>query len=46
VDNLMGDFTKARTQLGWFPKTSFNELVEMMVKHDLRLVGFNRASML
>ncbi|MCH6581205.1 MAG: GDP-mannose 4,6-dehydratase [Nitrospinae bacterium] len=42
VDNLMGDFTKARTQLGWFPKTSFKELVEMMVKHDLRLVGFNR----
>lgn len=46
VDNLMGDFTKARTQLGWSPKTSFKELVEMMVKHDLRLVGFNRASML
>ncbi len=42
VDNLMGDFTKARTQLGWSPKTLFKELVEIMVKHDLRLVGFNR----
>jgi len=42
VDNLMGDFTKARTQLGWSPKTSFKELVEIMLKHDLKLVGFNR----
>jgi len=45
VDNLMGDFNKARTQLGWSPKTSFKELVEMMVKHDLRLVGFNRVDL-
>ena len=46
VDNLMGDFTKARTQLGWSPKTSFKELVKMMVEHDLELVGLKRSSIL
>jgi len=39
VDNLMGDFTKARTQLGWSPKSSFKELVKMMVEYDLKLAG-------
>jgi GDPmannose 4,6-dehydratase len=35
VDHLVGDPSKARTQLGWEPKTSFRELVEMMVDADL-----------
>ncbi len=35
VELLLGDATKAREVLGWTPKTSFNELVEMMVKSDL-----------
>ncbi len=35
VDHLIGDATKARNELGWKPKTSFRELVEMMVKADL-----------
>lgn len=35
VELLLGDPTKAREVLGWEPKTSFNELVEMMVKSDL-----------
>ncbi len=35
VDHLIGDATKARKELGWVPKTSFRELVEMMVKSDL-----------
>ena len=35
VDHLIGDATKARNELGWTPKTSFRELVEMMVKSDL-----------
>lgn len=37
VEQLLGDPTKARTQLGWNPrKTSFEELVRIMVQHDLR----------
>jgi GDPmannose 4,6-dehydratase len=35
VEILQGDYTKAKTKLGWEPKVSFNELVEMMVKADL-----------
>ena len=35
VDYLIGDFSKARETFGWSPKTSFRELVEVMVKADL-----------
>ncbi len=35
VDHLIGDATKAKKVLGWTPKTSFQELVEMMVKADV-----------
>ena len=35
VDYLIGDASKAKKVLGWEPKTSFKELVEMMVKEDL-----------
>ncbi len=35
VDYLIGDASKAQKVLGWKPKTSFKELVEMMVKADL-----------
>lgn len=39
VDQLLGDPTKARTLLGWNPrKTSFHELVRIMVKHDMKFV--------
>lgn len=37
VDYLVGDASKARKVLGWKPKTSFKELVEMMVKADIKL---------
>ena len=38
VDNLWGDPTKARTVLGWDPqKTSYEELVTIMAKHDREL---------
>jgi GDPmannose 4,6-dehydratase len=39
VDLLLGDPTKAKTLLAWNPtKTSFNELVKIMVKHDMAYV--------
>ncbi len=37
VDLLLGDATKARTELGWEPKVSFEEMVRIMVEHDLSL---------
>lgn len=36
VDFLCGDASKARKALGWQPKTSFDKLVQLMVKHDLQ----------
>jgi GDPmannose 4,6-dehydratase len=44
VDHLLGDATKARTQLGWKPKVSFEELVRMMVEADLEKVKRQIAS--
>lgn len=38
VDLLIGDPSKAREQLGWTPRTSFPELVRMMVEADLQLL--------
>ena len=35
VDHLVGDASKAREQLGWEPRVSFQELAEMMVDADL-----------
>ena len=35
VDLLIGDPAKAKTKLGWQPEVSFDELVQMMVDHDL-----------
>lgn len=37
VDLLLGNPAKANTKLGWQPKTSFDELVKMMMQHDLKL---------
>ena len=37
VDLLIGDATKARTELGWQPTVSFPELVAMMVDNDIRI---------
>jgi GDPmannose 4,6-dehydratase len=39
VDLLLGDSTKARKELGWKPETSFEQLVEKMVIHDLNKIG-------
>ena len=35
VDELLGDASYARKKLGWKPKTSFDELVKIMVNYDL-----------
>lgn len=40
VDLLVGDGTKAKEVLDWVPKTSFNQLVELMVENDLRIESF------
>jgi len=37
VDLLLGDPAKAKAELGWEPRTTFTELVDLMVDHDLRL---------
>jgi len=37
VDLLIGDATKARQRLGWMPKTTFAELVPLMVKADVEI---------
>ena len=45
VVNLWGDPTKARTKLGWDPaKTSFEELVKLMVEHDMAKVASEGAA--
>ena len=39
VDVLRGDSSKALSDLGWKPNTSFEELVSKMVKNDIDLLG-------
>ena len=39
VHHLLGDASKAKSVLGWEPKTSFNELVKKMVDNDLDLAN-------
>jgi GDPmannose 4,6-dehydratase len=41
VDELCGDSSKARRVLGWEPKTSFPELVRIMLAADLEEIGLN-----
>jgi len=37
VEHLLGDASKAKKELGWSPKTSFKDLVKMMLDEDLKL---------
>ena len=39
VDQLIGDYSKAERELGWTPKTSFEELIRLMVRADLELLS-------
>lgn len=44
VVNLLGNPSKAKTELGWDPaRTSFEELVKIMTKHDMEKVAVERA---
>ena len=42
IDVLTGNATKARTELGWAPSTSFEQLVAVMVDHDLAQLSAHR----
>ena len=42
VDLLIGDYSKAKRQLGWEPKTRFVDLVKLMVDADVDLVRRHR----
>ena len=45
VEQLLGDPTKAKTLLGWNPrKTSFDELINIMVKNDIEYVKRHRGN--
>src|SRR5436309_495232 len=39
VDHLIGDASKAKRDLGWEPRTSFEELIRLMVDADLKLLS-------
>jgi GDPmannose 4,6-dehydratase len=42
VDLLIGDSSKAQRQLGWKPKTTFKQLVKIMVDADIELLKAHR----
>ncbi len=41
VDFLQADISKARQRLGWEPRTTFDELVKIMVDYDMKLIHLN-----
>ena len=38
VDNLVGDFSKAKNKLNWYPKTNWRKLAELMVDEDVKIL--------
>ena len=42
VDILLGDSAKARKKLGWEPKVSFDQLIDMMLEYDMELAKKER----
>jgi GDPmannose 4,6-dehydratase len=38
VDVLRGDYSKSQNSLGWKPKTTFEQLVKIMVDNDIKLI--------
>ncbi|MDO8536765.1 MAG: GDP-mannose 4,6-dehydratase [bacterium] len=41
VDHLVADTKKAKEKLGWRPKTKFEDIVKIMLRHDLKKHGLN-----
>ena len=41
VDSLVGDSSKAKEKLNWFPKITFEQLVKEMIDEDLKLIKKN-----
>ena len=41
VDVLRGNYNKAKTELGWNPKTSFIDLIKKMVDNDIKILSSN-----
>jgi GDPmannose 4,6-dehydratase len=39
VDHLIGDYAKAERELGWRPQTGFEDLIRLMTRADLELLG-------
>jgi len=39
VDFLKADISKAKRKLGWKPRTTFNELIKIMVDYDMKMIG-------
>jgi GDPmannose 4,6-dehydratase len=39
VENLQADVTKAKQNLDWQPRTTFDELIKIMVDYDLKMIG-------
>jgi GDPmannose 4,6-dehydratase len=44
VDHLIGDYSKARAKLGWEPRTTFEELIKLMVDSDMELLSTSAAA--
>jgi GDPmannose 4,6-dehydratase len=42
VETLLGDYSKAKKELGWEPKVRFNELVQIMVEYDYKKAKYER----
>jgi GDPmannose 4,6-dehydratase len=38
VVELVGDYSKAKSELGWEPRTTFEELIRLMVRSDIDLL--------
>ena len=42
IDHLIGDASKAKRELGWEPRTSFERLIRLMVDADYQLLSGSR----